>query len=64
MTNYLKWLKQQLLSSETERLIEKLKEDAAKRSPEERAVNVERFRKAIDRIDEKLKTAREERPNG
>jgi hypothetical protein len=40
--------------TESERLIEVLKEQAAKRTPEERAANVSRFKLDIARIDRKI----------
>lgn len=42
------------MSKETDRIIVKLKAEAKKRSPAERAANVKRLQTIIDRIDRQL----------
>ncbi len=45
------------MSKETDRIIVKLKAEAKKRSPAERAANVKRLQVVIDRLDRQLAKA-------
>lgn len=45
------------MSKETDRIIVKLKVEAKKRTPEERAANIKRLQAVIDRIDRQFARA-------